>query len=399
MYNFKSGDKKYINFSHKDVMVDMTFEEFKKKLYKVFTNVYVNNKKKYRYWLDCNLIDINIFGFIKNNEIINLSNDACESYFSIHIGKLNDFNLIIPYVVHQRIFDDEVELIKGIDIGERNTYCFKFFNDAVTDTLYQVEKNGLKIDRKIYDKFFNAKVTNGFVYSDYHIYNPTGRPSNAFDGINYVAIKKDDGSRASFISRYKNGYLMMVDFMGFHPYIVANMIKYDVPNDETIYEHLAKYYYNIGVVNDDLLKKSKKLTMVNLYGQISQKYMDIPYFKLVEKLKSKYWDMFEKKGYVITPIYKRKITENHIKDANKNKLFAYIIQSAETEYGIDRLSACNKFISDKEILPILYTYDAILFDVGSVEECDIRDLIDIIENRKFKVRVYKGENYNSLIKL
>ena len=107
---------------------------------------------------------------------------------------------------------------------------------------------------------------------------------------------------------YEDGYLMMVDFMGFHPYIVANMIKYEVPYDETIYEHLAKYYYNVDDVSHVLLNKSKKLTMVNLYGQISQQYMDIPFFKLVEKLKNKYWEMFEKKGYVITPIYKRKIT-------------------------------------------------------------------------------------------
>jgi len=399
MYDFESGNKKYINFKHGDIIIDDTFDNFKKKLNRMNDSVYVNNKKKYRYWLDCNLVDVNIFGFIENNRIIDISNDVCESYFSIHRNKLNDFNLIVPYVVHQRIFDEEVKLIKNINLEEKNTYCFKFFNDVVSDTLYQVEKNGLKVDRKVYDKFFDAKVTNGFVYSDYHIYNPTGRPSNAFDGINYVALKKDDGSRASFVSRYENGYLMMVDFMGFHPYIVANMIKYEVPYDETIYEHLAKYYYNVDDVSHVLLNKSKKLTMVNLYGQINKQYMDIPFFKLVEKLKNKYWEMFEKNGYVITPIYKRKITRNHISDANKNKLFAYIIQAAETEYGIDRLNACNKFISGKQILPILYTYDAMLFDVGNVESNDIQDLIKIIENKKFKVRVYKGKNYNDLIQI
>lgn len=77
----------------------------------------------------------------------------------------------------------------------------------------------------------------------------------------------------------------------------------------------------------------------------------------------------------------------------------YIIQAAETEYGIDRLNACNKFVINKEILPILYTYDAILFDVGNVDDLDLQDLIKIIENKKFKVRVYKGKNYNDLIQI
>lgn len=399
MYDFGSGNKKYINFSHSDVVVDMTFEDFKKKLYSMSVKVYVNNKKKYKYWLDCELIDANIFGFIENNQVINLSDDIYKSNLPVYHTKLNDFNLIIPYVVHQRVFDNEIKLIENLNQNQTDSYCFKFFNDIVTDTLYQVEKNGLKIDKNIYDKFFDAKVTNGFVYSDYHIYNPTGRPSNAFDGINYVALKKDDGSRASFVSRYDDGNLLMVDFMGFHPYIVANMIKYEVPIDETIYEHLAKYYYNTQEIDPFLLNKSKKLTMVNLYGQISDKYMEIPFFKLVEKLKNKYWEMFNSKGYVITPIYKRKITNKHISDANKNKLFAYIIQAAETEYGIDRLNACNKFVINKEILPILYTYDAILFDVGNVDDLDLQDLIKIIENKKFKVRVYKGKNYNDLIQI
>ncbi len=137
--------------------------------------------------------------------------------------------------------------------------------------------------------------------------------------------------------------------------------------------------------------------MVNLYGQIAKQYCDIPYFAAVEKLKDEYWQKFESRGYVTTPIYKRKISNKHIVDANKNKLFAYIIQATETEYGIDRLNACLKYVSGKEILPILYNYDAILFDVGNVEQSEINDLIEIIKNKRFKVKVYKGKNYNDLV--
>ena len=84
-------------------------------------------------------------------------------------------------------------------------------------------------------------------------------------------------------------------------------------------------------------------------------------------------------------------------DANKNKLFAYIIQAAETEYGIDSLSKCLKFVSNKKIVPILYVYDSIVFDIhNDVDRQDILDLIEIFKNKRFKVKTYLGNNYNDL---
>lgn len=397
-YDYENKSTHYVNFTHTDVISDTSFAAFKESLNNKDKNfkVYVNNKKKYKYWLNCELVDVNLFGFIEDNEIIEEVDDTTKNYLSISNGEINDFNLIVPYAIHQKCFDKEVKMVEKLNERKTDTYCFKFFNNIVSETLYEVEKNGIKINKEIYDKFFEARTTNGYVYTEYHIYNPTGRPSNCHDGINYVALKKDDGSRASFVSRYKDGHLMMVDFTGFHPYIVANIIGYKVPEQETIYEHLAKMYYGVETVTSEILAKSKKLTMVNLYGQINEQYLEIDFFRKTNELKDKYWSDFTEKGYVTTPIYKRKITQKHVLDANKNKLFAYIIQAAETEYGIDRLRDCLKFVRGKEILPILYNYDAILFDVGNVDKSDIKDLIEIIKNKKFKVKVYKGENYHNL---
>ena len=264
--------------------------------------------------------------------------------------------------------------------------------------MFEVEKNGFKVDVDVFKRYFKARTYDGYVYTNYNIYNPTGRPSNSYDNINYVALKKDDGSRNSFVSRYgDDGHLMMIDFTGFHPYIVANLIDYKVPDKETIYEHLGKQYFDTEDVTSETIAKSKKLTMVNLYGQISQQHCNIPYFVKVESLKNKYWETFQKKGYVPTPIYKRKITNKHIVDPNKNKLFAYIIQAAETEHGIDSLGKCIKFISNKKIVPILYVYDSIVFDIHNDEDSqNILDLIDIFKNKRFKVKTYIGNNYNDL---
>jgi hypothetical protein len=261
-----------------------------------------------------------------------------------------------------------------------------------------VEKNGLKVDIETFNNHFDGKVYNGYVYTNYYIYNPTGRPSNRFDRINYAALHKKGGSRSSFVSRFgSDGYLWMVDFTGFHPYIVSYLVDYKVPDNETIYEHLAKYYYNIDVISPELLASAKKLTMFNLYGQINESYLNIPYFVKAEEFKNKYWVQFINNGYVETPVYKRKITNKHIVDPNKNKLFAYIIQAAETEFAINSLNSSLKFISDKQIIPILYMYDSILFDVhNSVNKDVLEDLTDIIKNKMFKVKVYKGNNYNDL---
>ena len=398
VYDFESEKKYYYNFFHGDIMVNCTFEKFKIEIESGKHIVYVNNKKTYKYWLNCKLVDVNLFGFINNNETLKECTCFTKEFLGRNYHNINSFNLIVPYVNHQECFDDEVEMIKDVHEQETDTYCFKFFNDIITDTLFEVEKNGFKVDVDVFKRYFKARTYDGYVYTNYNIYNPTGRPSNSYDNINYVALKKDDGSRNSFVSRYgDDGHLMMIDFTGFHPYIVANLIDYKVPDKETIYEHLGKQYFDTEDVTSETIAKSKKLTMVNLYGQISQQHCNIPYFVKVESLKNKYWETFQKKGYVPTPIYKRKITNKHIVDPNKNKLFAYIIQAAETEHGIDSLGKCIKFISNKKIVPILYVYDSIVFDIHNDEDSqNILDLIDIFKNKRFKVKTYIGNNYNDL---
>ena len=398
VYDYASGIKHYFNFSHPDVISNSSFKDFLKLIKNIDREIYVNNKKRYMYFLDgCNLIDVNLFGFIKDNEII--TNEESDAHFNLKIrsGDINQFNLIYPYVNHQRDFDQEILGVEDLNTSKKDTYCFRFFNNIISETLYKVEKNGLKVDVDVFKQHFKSRTYNKFVYTEYNIYNPTGRPSNKFDNINYVALNKEDGCRKSFISRYDDGYLLMVDFTGFHPYIVSNLIDYKVPDDETIYEHLAKQYYNLDKVDGDTIGKSKKLTMVNLYGQIKDQYLSIPFFAKTDELKNKYWAMFEKNGYVTTPLYKRKITNKHITDPNKNKLFSYIIQAAETEYGLDSLAKVIKYVSDKEVVPIMYVYDSIVFDVSkNVDKQIILDLIEIIKNKKFKVKVYSGNNYHDL---
>ena len=141
VYDFETQRKYYYNFIHGDVVPDLTFVEFKSEIESGKYTVYVNNKKTYKYWLNCKLVDVNLFGFIKNNETLEECSSATKDYLNRSHRNVNDFNLIVPYISHQECFDDEVELICDLHEVDTDTYCFKYFNDIITDTLYDVEKN------------------------------------------------------------------------------------------------------------------------------------------------------------------------------------------------------------------------------------------------------------------
>jgi len=394
MYDYVTKTTETFNFSHPDLPVSHSFEDFLK--YLEFKTVYVIDKKRYMHLVpNCNLYDINSILFSKENSTI--SSVDFDKIPHLNLKSIKDYNYVIPFAKHMFAFEEEIFLIQNANLIEYDQYSFNFFNGFLSETLYEIEKNGICVDSNIFNSYFSAPITDGFVYSQYNIYNPSGRPSNHFGNVNYSALSKDDGSRKSFISRYKNGYYLVIDFVGFHPYIISKMISYEVPNDETVYEHLAKLYFKKDTITDADVANSKKLTMYNLYGQIKEEFLDIEFFKKIEELKDKYWDYFIKHGFIKSPIYKRRITKNHIKNPNKNKLFAYIIQAAETEYSINSLDRCNKFVTDKEITPILYVYDSVVFDISvTVDSSYITDLVDIFKTKGFKVKVYTGKNYQDL---
>ncbi len=393
IYDFISGKSRYFNFSHPDISDVCDWNSFKSAI-KDF-RIFVINKKKCLYHLyGCNLVDVNSVTYSNDGVTIDeVESDVLKLYQST-----NKYNYIIPFSIHQSNFDEEVASIASINTHKFDDYSYRFFNDLLCDTLYEVEKNGLKLDSDVFQKFYPDKKYKDFAYTQYNIFNPTGRPSNNYDNINYVALNKEDGRRKSFISRYRDGYYLLIDFVGFHPYIVSDLIKYTVPDEETIYEHLAKYYYNISDITKSHIASAKKLTMVNLYGQISEEYLDIEFFRKTESLKTHYWNSFLRNGYVESPLYRRRITTKHIKSPNKNKLFSYVIQACETEYGIDSLKKCINFVSDKKIDPVLYIYDSVLFDVdSSVSEKYVKDLVTIFKNGRFKVKTYIGKNYDDVV--
>ena len=232
---------------------------------------------------------------------------------------------------------------------------------------------------------------NGMEYTQYNMLTTTSRPSNTFGGVNYAALPKDGDVRKRFISRFDGGKLYQLDFDGYHIRLIGKLIGVDIPLDIKAHKWLADQY------GADL-KDAKAITFRQLYGGVQDEYKHIPFFSKTAQYIETLWSEFTRNGEVHTPLLKRKLTFD--KDLNKNKVFNYILQSVETERNILILEKLSKLISSHKSLPILYTYDSILFDVHPEDGNElILEIKKVMESDGFPTDVEIGDNYKDMVKV
>jgi len=186
----------------------------------------------------------------------------------------------------------------------------------------------------------------------------------------------------------------MIDYSAYHPHLVAKLINYNLPSNA--YEYLGRYYYGKEQLTSEEIKTAKNVTFQCMYGNIPDELLEIPYYKKMKEYIDHRWDFFNRYQYVETPIFKRQITTNHIYEPNPNKLFNYILQASETEFGIQSLASVNQYLNNKQTKAILYTYDSILFDVCLEEKECFGQIKTLMENGKFPTKSYMGVNYNDM---
>lgn len=368
---------------------------------KMLTKKWVFDKKRIIHLLKSkNWLDYNIYSFQKNNMCISLDEYDTNAHAFFKTKQVNNHptNKLIPIVKHLEKFENICGELHDLNefVADKS---FHVVNNAITETLADIEKNGLKVDVDIFESFFkdkNAKVNNGYVYTQYNLYTSTGRPSNKFDHINYSALQKENGCRKSFISRHgDDGMLFMIDYSAYHPHIVAKLINYDLPSN--VYEYLGKYYLNKQSLTLEEIKFSKNLTFQCMYGNVPDEYKDIPFFKKMNEYINHRWEFFNKNGYVETPVANRCFKQSNIDSPNPNKLFNYILQSSEIEFGIQSLFNINNYLKNKHSKAILYTYDSVLFDVHKEDKKEtLLTLKKLMENNMFPVKCYAGKNYHSM---
>jgi len=391
-----------ININHYDFTYKIELDTLLSDLNNLYCNKFVIDKKKFLHALPLkNLKDLQLVSFLEDGKIEEIQYIIPSYQFFYNKIRNNDnINQFIPSSVHLQYFEslcglyeDNVELFKDDEI-------YNNINTEIIENLQKIEINGLYVDNDLFHQHFNDKNVNPIdnkVYTEYNIFTSTGRPSNRFGGVNYAALKKEDGCRSSFISRYgDDGMLLLIDYSAYHPHIVAKLINYELPSDA--YRYLGKHYTGKDNITDEELKASKNLTFQCMYGNIPDELMDIPYFKKMSEYINHRWKYFNEFGYVETPIYKRRITKNHIADPNPNKLFNYILQASETEFGMSVLSNINQYLNDKLTKVVLYTYDSFLFDINKNDgKQTLFDIKKIMNDRGFPVKCYIGHNYDHMI--
>ena len=279
-----------------------------------------------------------------------------------------------------------VELLSKLPILECKSDWVKTYSKYITE-LGRIEESGVEVDTTYLP---NCKTYNGLAYTKYNPYTITGRPSNRHGGINWSALNKSDGTRKGIISRWNDGKLISMDFESYHIRLIAKLIGYELPTDKTAHQYFAEIY---GVDYEE----SKAITFRYLYGGMDEGALKIPFFKLVNEWIEKLWKDFVIRGYIETPIFKRKISFKRIESPTQTKVFNYLLQALETEINYKKISELNEYLVGKKSKIILYTYDAILMDINSNEQSIVNDVIHIMQRGGFPIRAYVGTNYADLI--
>jgi len=332
-----------------------------------FKEVYIVGMKDflYHYHFLPNMYDLemSLFWQAKNFDV-----DEKPIYTIFRRRQAPKANDLIPIWKHYEQFQDWKKIFGDSKISK--------FSQLYPKSLGWVEKNGLYTNM-------------GYEYTRYNPLTITSRPSNTFKGTNYAALKKDDGVRSRFISRFENGKLYQLDFDGYHIRLIAKLIGVDIPLDKKAHEWLANQY------GKDL-SEAKSITFRQLYGGVEDEYYHIPFFKKTSDYINSMWLDFLRNREVVTPILQRKIKFDE--NLNKNKLFNYVLQALETERNILILDKLSKINLNQKSVPILYTYDSILFDVDENEDNYIKEVKRIMEKDGFPTQLEVGNNYDNMVK-
>lgn len=346
------------------------------------------------------VIDINLLHLEKSIFKLEIPNfkqtvaDYIEKAFPTH-SKLNSFIPITKHYEEQEYIFNYVRDYIG-RIPESN-----YYNVDYPWVMYCVEKQGIALDIDVFNQHYFLKkpklsIKDDRIYTQYNLYNFTSRPTNSFNGINFAALNKSDGSRQSFIP--DNDYMFEFDYDGFHLRLIADLIGYEFSN-ESVHEQLGRMYFNKDILTPDEYSESKHISFQQMYGSIRKEYEHIPFFQKTKQYIKDRWSQAQSDGY-FELTGGRKLNIKEIPDVSPTKLFNYLIQSAETYYNINGLKELIKCLDSKKSSCILTTYDSILIDFDPRDGRGIlKEIKDILQHLGFKVNVSYGYNYNELKKI
>ena len=353
-----------------------------KNLYKMLSKhkFYTYDRKKLSHFVKLNnVIDVNLIHYMNTGNPLNLEqiDTNAHNFLNMKYYKKENINTIVPVMKHLEKCRKISKILKDT-IEKYDQSVNMSYNNEVLDNLTYIEKNGLQ-------------TTNGKLYSEYNIYTSTGRPSNRFGGTNFAALNKSDGSRKPYVSRFKSGVLVEMDYDAYHLRLIADKIGYDFP-DGSVHEHMSKLY------KVDY-EEAKRLSFQYLYGHLPHEVVQMnPYFSRVYDYIKNLWKEYNSKEFIVSDIYNRRIYKKNLGDMNANKLFNYTIQLMETENNMKVLSELIPQLEEDNSKLILYSYDSFLLDFNMEDGLNyLKKVKGILEqDGKYPVKVSWGLNYHEM---
>jgi hypothetical protein len=351
--------------------------------------LWVLDKKEAMHWvypLKDKLFDVNFIEYIDTS---NVGTKCVDFYYSKYVN-LSNINCLIPISKHYEESEALFEIISPI-IKKPITLQFEFQNFHSTEVFYQIEKNGINLDKKCFIEHYKEKmhypefnINKGRIYTQYNLYTTTTRPSNTFNNVNFAALNKDNGERTCYKPEFDK--FVELDFQGYHPRLIGELVEWHFPNDANTYEILGQ---SLNVSPQD----AKELTFKQLYGGVWSEYQDKPFFKQVNMFIDEMWDTYQYDNSYTTA---NKVFKRDDEDITRNKLFNYIIQSYETSNNVQLLEQVLDYLKDKKTKLVLYTYDAFLFDYSQEDGAIFPE---ITKTLGYPVSIKQGTSYHGLTKI
>jgi len=347
------------------------------------SRIWVRDKKKTLYYLPIkNLYDVNLIDAPYEPALT-----PTHIYFQNKYPEYKKINKLIPISKHYELCENIYNNVKHNFDKELPSY-FEFYNNKATLAFFGIEKNGITINENIFYEHFKPNqsfysIQDSKIYTNYNLYTTTRRPSNAFNGINFAALNKENGSRKSFIPQ--NHRFVEIDISAYHPHLAANLVGYDF-GDQDVHQVFADMY---GVSYDE----SKNLTFKQLYGGVFREYENLEYFQLIKQYINNIWEEFNNSGKVITPISSYCFEKSKLDNMNPQKLFNYILQNYESSNNVHILMDIHKLLKGKNTKLILYTYDSVLIDYDDEEKL-FNSIKNIFKKHNLKIKVKNGTNYD-----
>ena len=379
------GHKGYILCVNHSESLSLSITDILDKLSKV-NNLYTLDKKAVLHHfptLSPQLIDVQLISSYHTLQNINVEQyeskvetDFKRKYYT------ETPSVLIPIAKHYEKYENVYDHIEQtINKISENIREYDFLNHYVAPLFYNIEKQGIKLSKEPFIEHFKTlpnpkfSVSKGKIYTQYNLNTLTGRPSNAFNGINFAALNKTNGERAIFIP--ENDFLVEIDFKAYHPTIIAKLAGYEFTGN--IYDQLANEF------SGSTPETIKELVFQQLYGGVRKDFQDKPFFKQVNDYTNQLWS---NDGVIGTQFGKR-FTKEMIENPTPQKLLNYIVQNTETIFNVVQFSAVMNLLKDKKTKIILYTYDSILLDYDSSEI-----LLNCITSLlKFNHSTKTGHNY------